>query len=489
MAGTSTCLEDWDLIFNSLDKPPLFANDYDVNDPDDCERLKNAMASYFTNDSIELDASCECGETTHICNRGLRCKSCDTVVEPQYAEDIETSLWIRAPKGHKHLILPYVYSVFKKNLHASHFNYFLWLIDKNYEPKEMSNSPKANADRELMQKKFGRHRTIDYFATHLMEIIEFIIENTSIITKKDQEPFHKFCKQNQHLFFPAQLALPTKLCFIVEDIDSGRYVEKHLKDGFFAIQTAAAITKYEKLNHRGEINRRVLSMLSNLASFYDRYARSLLFGKQGDYRKHIFGSRLTFTMRAVITSISGPCRYDEIRLPYGASVQLFKYHIISKLLRLGYTANDALEFVYSHVAKSCDLMNDILDEILDSYNVGLGPSSLFTRNPSLKRGSTQRLFVKIKRDVTDYTISIPNTILRAPNADFDGDEMNLTLIMDRKMAAQAERLSPSHYVRSTHEPRRITGDISLPLPVIETTVSWLNHPSYLAKIGRIKKEK
>lgn len=74
------------------------------------------------------------------------------------------------------------------------------------------------------------------------------------------------------------------------------------------------------------------------------------------------------------------------------------------------------------------------------------------------------------------------------NATYDGDEMNLTLILDLLSQTYAERLSPAHYVRSTKQPRRVTSDISLPTPIVETTVNWLFDKDYLDKIGYVEKE-
>lgn len=419
MAGVSTDLLDMEYIYQSLRQEPLIANDYDVNDPDENAALRDALSTQFDDDSIDLEARCDCGSMVGVFNVGNRCPNCDTIVKPTIDRDIESSLWIRAPKGYQGLIMPQAWNIFKKMLQSAHFNYFLWLVDKNYKPTQYSAQRKAVTDREAMEKQFGKRRGLNNFIRNFMEIINFIADETSILSKADARDFRKYCDDYKDLFFPAHIAVPSKLCFIVENSTIGKYIDsEHLQDGIDAVTIAASITKHEKMGHRGEVARRTIRMLSKLASFHERYFKDLLCSKAGDYRKHVFGSRLAFTMRAVITSIPFPSHFDDLYLPYGATVQLFKYQIINKLRkRFKYTANQALEFVYSNVARTCPLMQDTLDEIQEEYNGGRGPTCLFTRNPSLKRGSTQYLYLRFKRDPNDFTIGIPNTIVQQANAD------------------------------------------------------------------------
>lgn len=484
MAGVSSDFVDMDFIYQNLSSPPLIANDYDVNNPDDNEALNRALATQFDDDAIDLEATCDCGNLMGVFNIGMSCPDCNTSVKPSVDRDIESSLWIRAPKGYDGLVLPQAWTMFKKDLHSAHFNYFLWLVDRNYKPAQYSSQRKAVADREAMEKRFGRHRDLNYFINHFIEIIDFILENTSIIPKANVETYRRFCVNHEHLFFPKQIAVPSKLCFIIENTNIGRYIDsEHLREGIDAVNIAASITKHEKAGHKGEVARRTVRMLSKLSAFYETYIKDLLSGKPGDYRKHVFGSRLAFTMRAVITSIPHPSNYDDLYIPYGATVQLFKYQIINELRKEGYSANDALEFVYTHVARTCPKMLAILKKIQRSYNKGRGPACLLNRNPTLRRGSTQRFFLIFKTDPDDFTISMPNTVLREGNADYDGDELNLTLMLDNLMTAYAERLSPAHYSRSYKEPRRISSSLSLPTPIVETTSNWLCDEDYLIRIG------
>jgi hypothetical protein len=57
-------------------------------------------------------------------------------------------------------------------------------------------------------------------------------------------------------------------------------------------------------------------------------------------------------------------------------------------------------------------------------------------------------------------------------ADYDGDEMNLTLILDKHTRTKMERLAPYLGVMDLKRPWTISGNIKLPAPVITTINAW-----------------
>lgn len=53
-----------------------------------------------------------------------------------------------------------------------------------------------------------------------------------------------------------------------------------------------------------------------------------------------------------------------------------------------------------------------------------------------------------------------------------GDEMNLTLILDRHMREHMKRLAPYLGVMSFKQPWTVSSNIKLPAPVITTINAW-----------------
>src|SRR5690606_20596194 len=137
-------------------------------------------------------------------------------------------------------------------------------------------------------------------------------------------------------------------------------------------------------------------------------------------RRHILGSRMDFTARAVIISISEPHHYEDIRLPWSVAINLFKLELANKLLKSGRTPNEIHRFIESHIHRYSEYMDMLLTEIISEGPDGKIPC-LLQRNPTLNRGNMQRLFITgFLKDPTINAIGLSVLILRSYNADFDG---------------------------------------------------------------------
>lgn len=417
--GIHVEMVDMEQVFENLNHKPIFANDYDVSDPDQHEALCNVFLMQYSSDHIEIDASCSCGEIRGSYNEGITCPNCNSEVTSTADQQVESNIWLRAPKGVNGLILPEAYVILQKKLTQSSFSYLNWLIDRSYVPDTYSTNDTAVRDRERMAAKFGEHRDLNYFIANFPDILKFILNETAIVkTLKERQDLFDFCQENQHLFFPRVLAIPSRLCFVVEKTNTGIYIDKNLNSGIGAVITIATASSPRFEDKPRMVMNRVVKALNMLGDFYRSYFSDVLSQKVGTFRKHIFGSRLHFTGRAVITSLSEPHHYQDLHIPYGLGVQLLKYHIINKLLRRGYSANECLEFVKTNTAKTCQLMRDIINELIAETPGGRGFPVALTRNPSLRRGSTQAFYVNvIKEDIGDNTISMSVIVLAEPNAD------------------------------------------------------------------------
>ncbi len=99
--------------------------------------------------------------------------------------------------------------------------------------------------------------------------------------------------------------------------------------------------------------------------------------------------------------------------------------------------------------------------------------------PTLQRGSTQQFRItKVNTNIHENTVAMSVMCLRAPNADFDGDQLNLILILDNELRAATSRLAPHLWVMSPDDPHELSGNLELQGPVVDTVVSWL-HADYL----------
>ncbi|MNE25148.1 Bifunctional DNA-directed RNA polymerase subunit beta-beta' [compost metagenome] len=328
-------------------------------------------------------------------------------------------------------------------------------------------------------------RGLNAFIRDFDRIIEFFFQ-ANIIDKNKAE-LAAFIGNNKKAFFPQVLPLPSRVCMVVESTTSGTYIDKPILLAVDAALSMASIGSTSFKLKAIEVQNITAQSIATLSMFHQIYDKERLARKPGLIRRHVLASSLYLTGRNVITSISKPHNYEQIELPWGMAVQLFKYHIMSKLFKRGYTANEALAAVYQNVLNETPnpMLVEIFDELIAQSNGGRGPACIFGRNPTLQRGSTQMFYIgTIKTNTRDNTISMSVLCLKAPNADFDGDQLNLTLLTDNQLTAAASRLAPHLWVWSLETPHEISGNLEIQGPVIETAANWITRARLAAKAKR-----
>jgi hypothetical protein len=93
--------------------------------------------------------------------------------------------------------------------------------------------------------------------------------------------------------------------------------------------------------------------------------------------------------------------------------------------------------------------------------------------PSLLQSSSLHLRItRIKPNINDNTISLSVTVCKGPNADFDGDQMNLTLLIDEKMNNMAKTLDP-HYNIVDLGYFKVNKNLYLPSTVMPNIANYL----------------
>lgn len=163
----------------------------------------------------------------------------------------------------------------------------------------------------------------------------------------------------------------------------------------------------------------------------------MLKGKQGRFRQNLLGKRVDYSGRSVI--VVGPeLKLHECGLPKDMAVELFKPHIIRKLIERGLvkTVKSAKKMVEKKGAE----VWDILDHIIDGHPV------LLNRAPTLHRLGIQAFQPVL---VEGKAIRIHPMVCTAFNADFDGDQMavHVPLSYEAQLEARILMLS-SHNILS-----------------------------------------
>src|SRR3990172_2421457 len=163
----------------------------------------------------------------------------------------------------------------------------------------------------------------------------------------------------------------------------------------------------------------------------------MLKGKQGRFRQNLLGKRVDYSGRSVI--VVGPeLKLHECGLPKDMAVELFKPHIIRKLIERGLVKT--VKSAKKMVEKKGPEVWDILDHIIDGHPV------MLNRAPTLHRLGIQAFQPVL---VEGKAIRIHPMVCTAFNADFDGDQMavHVPLSYEAQLEARILMLS-SHNILS-----------------------------------------
>ena len=419
--GLYTEVRNHDEMLRDTPGKIIYANDFKLNNLEEKEEFNRVLYSHYVDaDAIEASVSCDCGHSTEAFKLGIDCDVCGSEIVRSANRAIRPSMWVRTPPGVTSLISPELWIMLSGFMTKKDFDFLEFLTNTNY--KYEYDTIGSAETRKKLDRLLARNfpRGLNNFIENFDDIFQFLL--TSNIINLHKNDMSRFVQQNKHNLFPQVLPIPTKLCFVVESTTSGIYIDKPIGAAIDAALTFAGIESAAIPLSSIQIQNNTARALKLLGIFHENYPKHRIARKPGLVRRHILGGRLNLTSRAVITSISEPHAYDELYIPWGLACQLLKYHIINKLKRKHrMTAREAVTYVYSNTLNYDPLLDEIFKELIAESKYGK-LMCLFGRNPTLQRGSIQCLGIsKVMTDVNDKSIRISCLILRAPNADFDGD--------------------------------------------------------------------
>jgi len=464
-------------------KAPLIINDQPAFSEADKEKLNRLIYTTFSRDLLQNIPSCECGDITGEYNIdangvGVYCPKCETRVKPLFDHDLQPMTWIRAPHGVAGLMNPIVWTMLSEQFTHAGFNLIQWLCDTTYHP---SNEPPAvmQAIRDLTINGRPVERSYNYFVQNFDAIIEQLYEIRLFKAKRGKKPVLKqVLERHRDCIFSRYLPIPHRSLLVVEKNDLGTYVDPITTGAVDAIRTLAGVdTEYRIYSTRTKENR-TAKTIAQLAAFYETIYDKHLAKKEGIFRKHVFATRGHFTFRAVISSITDAHNYDEIYIPWGVATSVFRIHLMNKLIKLGYTPNEAILFINEHAQKYSPILDGLFKELIAEAPNGRGVSALLNRPPSLARGSIQHVYItKVKSDPSIPTVSLSILIVRSLNADFDGDALQFSLSIDNKMEEEFKHLAPHMSTFGLGKPRTVSDSLAIPKPVVGSISNWLESNS------------
>ena len=405
-------LVEFDKMVAQLRHPPIIVNDLVNATDEEKSKIRDMITTRYQSDMLSILPTCQCGKSKGEFAIGTTCGHCHTIVRSVVDEDIEPIVWFRAPEGVSKLMSPIVWVMLKNRFRKSGFNIIQWLCDTTYRPTVKQ--PKVINDLIEMNIQRG----YNYFVENFDTIMAMLFNMRDFKLKRGQVDYlFKLITDYRHCIFSEYLPLPNKSLLVIEKTNVGIYIDPTIIGAIDAIEMIVNIdSKLSEYTVRVKENRTVKALVK-ISEFYESFFKVNLSGKGGVYRKHIFGSRTHFSFRAVITSLTDAHQYDEIHVPWGVAVTALRPLVMNRLLRIGYSHNDAIGLMYGHVEKYSPILDNIFDELIkNSPNNGI--SCILQRNPSLLQGSAQLVRItKVKKDPADHTVAMSILICVAFNAD------------------------------------------------------------------------
>lgn len=478
-------ISNYDKMFENLTFEPILINKVVCYTENDRKKLNKLLTTVYESDSISSIPRCECGELYGQYNIGITCPECGTPCKDAFDTEMTSRVWLQIFPGIKGFIAP----PWWWRLNAKHtyqgFNMIKWLTDPLYHP------PVAKIDKALLiEEYFGVanfKRDINYFHDNfdiIMELLTFnglkdnpqfpIRKSAYNKTNRARVELYEFIMKNREKVFCQYLPVPDKALFVIESNDTGSYGDIHMEYAINAIKIVQHTQQDLNTLSFKSLCHRVVKVIDELTTFYDKYLERNYYKKKANFRQHVYGGRLHFTGRAVISSITAPHNYDELYVPWGFALHLFKLHVVSKLIKRGYELYEINDLIRVASHRPHPVIREIFDELINEAP-HKGIPVIFQRNPTLHRGSGQLLYItRIKDEIEDHTISISVLVITALNADFDGDELNVTLLLDQERWENFKNLEPHHNIMSATDPFEISDILKVQPQIVATTLNWMN---------------
>lgn len=481
--GVYAELVNYDTMYEAVSDRVILLNNFNMQSEEDRERLNRLLYVEYANDTLDTVPSCDCGNVRGEFHVGHHCVDCGTVVATITERPIESILWVKVPEGVRSFISPVVWLTLNDVFKYRTVQIVRWLCDRTYKTKVKLDHTDPLIAQILATGWKGRG--INEFIEHFDDIMQVLLNhrgsNALVSPVARKRLVERYLQENRHLFFPKYLPIPNRLIFITEKTSMGIITDPLMYPALDAVRTVTSMDSgiIEASAQRRENG--VVKVVSQLGEYYNDYTANNLGKKPGMFRRQKYGSRLDTSARAVIAPITGEHEYDDLHFPWRVGVAIFKTHITSKLLRrinltTGhlYTPGETEELIMLHTTRYHPLLDEIMQELIAECPYK-GLPVIFQRNPSLVRGSAQLMYVVlIKTDPDDATISMSSLALKAANADYDGDEMNASSLIDQKEHDDFKPMAPEYGVMDTNVPFRISGNVGVPGPVMSTISNWLH---------------
>lgn len=474
---------------------PVFLDDiaFEFDTSKTIENINEIIRLNYDSDELNTVPSCRCGETYGAVNydpvNPVICEDCghpviDKINDPLYAE-----LWMRPPEGIEAMVQPRIYDILSSNYRNQKFDLFEYLLNPTYSPGSSSKLYYGGTEEidYLVKyiKECGIERGLNYFVLNFDYVIQCIfIDNPRCLAYKYKAIKYRerivdktlqFIGKYRDRIFCSALPFPSRLIMISETGGTAEFIDPNITDAFDAPKTLASLLTRPKRPSNKVLQAETLKVIKLMVGYFNNYYSKTLTKKTGMARGQMGSTRGSYTGRAVIAPLAMNHEYDEIHTPWSWSVGIMSVQLENKLLLRGYSPVEIMAIIDRGYSVIDPLLRECFDEILEECPEGGFPVSML-RNPTLTRGSNQYFRItKIHDDINNNAIMMSVLAIKAQNADFDGDQEQVKLLIDNKEREQFIRLAAHNNFMDTTVPNSISRFITFHAEVIAMMNNFLDH--------------
>lgn len=386
----------------------------------------------------DLEYACKCGKIHGRITEGMLCTDCNTRVYAKQAI-ISRMGWIDL--GDHKVINPRFMGFIQSYIGSSRLKRYLYdriEIDVDGNVKLTEEDPNKKVKDPLPE-------CVGMGVTDFIANFDSILEVYHGIRKEEKQEIYYFLRKYRNLLFISKIPVYSpRLRPVV--IIGDKVISDQVNQFYQQIIKLVAGLKSLGRDRTPLSEIPYVNKIQEILEEVDNSVILALNGKKGLIRNTVLGSRLNFSTRCVITPLPVGTEVDEIHIPYVVGLELFKLEILN-YFRTKYSISyfDAMV----RFAKSINTFDEDVYNFLNDRIGEEGRPVLLNRNPTISIGSILRMRIThIKRDTTDKTMSIRNNVLKFLNGDYDGDVLNLFLILMDKYDQSFKKLSPQNLLFS-----------------------------------------
>lgn len=383
-------------------------------------------ASYSDENSYIKRYRCKCGEFQSKQFEGEICPICHTPVEAK-GVDVKFTGWINLGETNR-VINPLYFNLLSSAIGKKIFRD---IIKAQFKiNKDGKKEPVYPEDLETPPSSIYHGIGIDGFYEKYYEILKYFKN----VKKNKQSQIEALMDQKHKVFITKIPVYSTMLR--PQSITSDSYYFKSIDKIINTLFTLSETIKQSQPINRDFILERIQLKLNKMWEFnFD-----LINGKDGFLRDQILGGSLDYTSRNVIT-LDTTLRINQVDLSYHTFLVLFKYLILSDLMKL---EDISLSKAFYKWNMACIKFDETIYECMLHLLETKHLKVIINRNPTLNFYSILLMDIRtVKKDFNDFTLSLPSAILPGLNADFDGDILNIIGLIDKRFNEIFKEFNPT----------------------------------------------